>query len=33
VPGDERPVRVLLVDDDALVCQGLELMLSTAADL
>ncbi|MDE9366645.1 response regulator transcription factor [Luteipulveratus sp. YIM 133132] len=27
------PTRVLLVDDDPLVCQGLELMLSTAADL
>jgi DNA-binding NarL/FixJ family response regulator len=38
--GSERPptqdgpaVRVLLVDDDPLVCQGLELMLSSAPDL
>ncbi len=33
MPSLTRPVRVLLVDDDALVCQGLELMLSTAEDL
>ncbi|WP_238146892.1 response regulator [Ornithinimicrobium murale] len=30
---DGRGVRVLLVDDDPLVCAGLELMLSTSADI
>jgi DNA-binding NarL/FixJ family response regulator len=29
----ERPVRVLLVDDDPLVCEGLRLMLANASDL
>ncbi len=30
---DESCVRVLLVDDDPMVCQGLELMLSSASDI
>ena len=29
----ERPTRVLLVDDDPLVCQGLEMILASADDL
>lgn len=32
-PGAVRPVRVLLVDDDPLVCSGLELMLSVAGGI
>ncbi|WP_265445621.1 response regulator transcription factor [Flexivirga meconopsidis] len=32
-PAEGRPIRVLLVDDDALVCQGLELILSSAPDI
>ncbi|WP_237565447.1 response regulator [Ornithinimicrobium cavernae] len=33
VRGQSQPVRVLLVDDDPLVCSGLELMLSSAVDI
>lgn len=32
-PGVERPTRVLVVDDDALVRAGLQLILGSAADL
>ena len=28
-----RPIRVVLIDDDPLVCSGLELILSTADDI